>query len=73
LPKARATRATPRRELAPDARTLATLEKTLKRLAKMEQARALARETKIRKQGARDALERRLDKLADAGHKTKPS
>ncbi len=57
--------------LAADARTLATLEKTLERLAKMEQARALVRETKIRKQGARDALERRLDKLAAAGQKTK--
>jgi len=59
--------------LAADARTLATLEKTLERLAKMEQARVLARETKIRKQGARDVLERRLDKLAGAGEKTKPA
>lgn len=49
---------------AADARTLAALERTLARLAQMEQARALVRETKIRKQGARDALERRLDKLA---------
>ncbi len=56
--------------LAADARTLATLERTLERLAKMEQARALVRETKIRKQGDRDALERRLDKLAAAGAKT---
>jgi hypothetical protein len=52
---------------AADARTLASLERTLEKLAKMEQARALVRETKINKQGARDALECRLDKLAAAG------
>lgn len=59
--------------LAADARTLATLERTLERLAKMEQARALVRETKVRKDdaGARDALERRLDQLA-AGAKPCP-
>jgi hypothetical protein len=57
------------RSRASDAATLASLERTLERLAKMEQARALVRETKISKQGARDALERRLDKLAAAGQK----
>jgi hypothetical protein len=61
--------------LAADARTLATLERTLERLAKLEQSRAAVRESKIRKQdrGARDALERRLDKLAGAGLPKKPS
>jgi len=53
-------------ERAADARTLAVLERTLEKLAAMEQARALVRETKISKEGARDALERRLDKLAAA-------
>lgn len=59
--------------LAADARTLASLERTLERLAKLEQARALVRESKIRKQdkGARDALERRLDSLAAAAGKKK--
>jgi hypothetical protein len=57
------------RTRAADARTLAPLERTLGRLAQMEQARTLARETKIGKQNARDALERRLDKLAAAGKK----
>lgn len=52
---------------ASDARTLAALERTLEKLAQLEQARAVVRETKIKKQGARDALERRLDKLAAAG------
>ena len=52
---------------AADARTLASLERTLEKLAAMEQARALVRETKVNKEGARDALERRLDKLAAAG------
>ena len=51
---------------ASDARTLAALERTLEKLAQMEQSRALVRETKIKKQGSRDALERRLDKLAAA-------
>ena len=54
---------------AADACTLASLERTLEKLAQMEQSRALVRETKINKQGARDALERRLDKLAAAGQK----
>jgi hypothetical protein len=57
------------RSRASDARTLAALERTLEKLAQMEQSRAVVRETKIRKQGARDALERRLDKLAAAGKK----
>jgi hypothetical protein len=61
------------RTRAADARTLAALERTLEKLAQMEQARALVRETKIRKQGSRDALERRLDKLAAAGQKKKSS
>jgi hypothetical protein len=61
--------------LAADARTLASLERTLERLAKLEQARALVRESKIRKQdkGARDALERRLDSLAAAAPEKKHS
>jgi hypothetical protein len=54
---------------AADAATLASLERTLEKLARMEQARALVRETKIGKLEARDALERRLDKLAAAGPK----
>jgi hypothetical protein len=58
---------------AADAATLASLERTLEKLAKMEQARALVRETKISKQGAHDALERRLDKLAAAGDKEPPA
>jgi len=55
--------------LAADARTLATLERTLERLAKLEQARALVHETKVKKShdGARAELQRRLDKLAAAG------
>lgn len=61
------------RTRAADARTLASLERTLEKLALMEQSRALVRETKIRREGARDALERRLDKLAAAGAKKKPA
>jgi DNA-binding TFAR19-related protein (PDSD5 family) len=61
------------RTRAADARTLAVLERTLGRLALTEQARALARETKIHKPNARDALERRLDKLAAAEQKTPDS
>jgi len=57
------------RTCAADAATLASLERTLEKLARMEQARALVRETKINKLEARDALERRLDKLAAAGPK----
>ena len=53
---------------AADARTLASLERTLERLARLERERAVIRETKIQKHdtGARAALERRLDKLAAA-------
>ncbi len=51
-------------ERAADARTLAALERTLEKLVQMEQTRALVREAKIHTEGARDALERRLDKLA---------
>ena len=58
---------------AADARTLASLERTLEKLAAIEQARALVRETKISKQDTRDALECRLDKLAAAGKPSKRS
>jgi hypothetical protein len=53
---------------AEDARTLSALERTLERLAKLERERAMVRETKIQKhdEGARAALERRLDELAAA-------
>jgi hypothetical protein len=50
---------------AANARTLASLERTLERLTKMEQQRALMRETKVAAahDGARARLERRLDQL----------
>jgi len=50
---------------AADARTIAVLCNTLERLDRLEQQRAMVRETKVRKnaQDARTALERRLDKL----------
>jgi hypothetical protein len=53
---------------AANARTLASLERTLERLAKLEQQRALMRETKVaaKHDGARLALERRLDQLLAA-------
>lgn len=55
-------------ERAADARTLASLERTLERLAKLEQQRALMRETKVaaKHDEARLALERRLDQLLAA-------
>jgi hypothetical protein len=48
---------------AADARTLSVLERTLERLAKLETARAAAKEKKIAKHDpdARAELERRLD------------
>ncbi len=54
---------------AVDARTLAVLGNALERLDRLEQRRAIVRETKVRKHDddARTALERRLDKLAAAG------
>ena len=57
------------RERAADARTLAALERTLERLARLERERALVKEKKIAKHGesARAALERRLDKRLAAG------
>jgi len=63
------------RARAADARTLATLQTTLERLGRLEQQRALVRERKVAKDadGARAALERRLDKLIGPGKKTKPA
>ena len=60
---------------ASDARTLATLETPLERLTRLELQRAAVRERKVAKdaEGARTALERRLDKLLGAGKKTKPA
>jgi hypothetical protein len=51
---------------AANARTLAMLERTLERLVKLEQQRALMRETKVaaKHDGARVELERRIDRLA---------
>jgi hypothetical protein len=53
-----------------NARTLAALERTLERLAKLEQQRALMRETKVaaKHDGARAELERRIDRLAAAAN-----
>jgi hypothetical protein len=53
---------------AANARTLAALERTLERLAKLEQQRALLRETKVAAQndGARAELERKIDCLVAA-------
>jgi len=52
---------------ASDARTLAALERTLERLVRLEQERAAVRESKVARHadGARAALERRLDKLLE--------
>jgi hypothetical protein len=57
------------RSRAADARTLAVLQNTLEKLGRLEQQRAVVRETKVstHEQGARTALERRLDKLLDGG------
>jgi hypothetical protein len=57
---------------AADARTLAMLERTLEKLAKLERERAVVREKKIARHDTegRAALERRLDKrLAARGQK----
>jgi hypothetical protein len=53
---------------ATNVRTLVSLERTLERLARLEQQRALSRETKVAAQDddAVAALERRLDKLLAA-------
>ena len=63
------------RSRAADARTLASLQNTLERLGRLEQQRAMVRETKVRKDadGARAALERRLDKLLGPGKPGKPA
>jgi hypothetical protein len=63
------------RSRAADARTLAVLGNTLEKLGRLEQQRALVRETKVAKheQGARTALECRLDKLVDGGPAPKRS
>jgi len=60
---------------AADARTLASLQQTLERLGRLEQQRAMVRETKVQKHadGARAALERRLDKLIAPAKKAKPA
>jgi len=62
------------RSRAADARTLASLERTLERLSNLERERAAVREKKIAANGkdresARAALERRLDKRLAAGAK----
>ena len=53
---------------ATNARTLDSLERTLERLARLEQQRVLSRETKVaaKNDGARAALERKLDQLLAA-------
>ncbi len=63
------------RSRAADARTLASLQQTLEKLGRLEQQRAMVRETKVRKDadGARAALERRLDKLLGPAAKGKPA
>jgi hypothetical protein len=63
------------RERAADAQTLAALERTLEKLAKLERERAAVKEKKIAKhgQGARAELERRLDKRLAAARTRKPA
>jgi hypothetical protein len=63
------------RSRAADARTLASLQQTLEKLGRLEQQRAMVREAKVRKHadGARAALERRLDKLLEPAKKNKPA
>jgi hypothetical protein len=60
---------------AADARTPAVLGSTLEKLGRLEQQRAQVRESKVAKheQGARAALECRLDKLVDGGAAPKRS
>jgi hypothetical protein len=62
------------RSRAADARTLASLERTLERLSRLEHERAVVREKKITKhaedgESGRAALERRLDKRLAAAPK----
>ena len=55
-------------ERAADARTLASLERTLEKLAKLEAGRTMAREKKVKAGDVHAALERRLDqRLAGSG------
>ncbi len=57
---------------AADARTLSSLERTLERLSRLERERAMVKEKKIAKHaqdGARAALECRLDKRLAAAAK----
>jgi hypothetical protein len=58
---------------AANVRALSGIERTLERLARMEQQRAAARETKIaaKNDEARAALERQLDQLLAAGNAPK--
>jgi len=60
---------------AANARTLANLERTLERLARLEQQRVLARETKVaaKDDDARAALERKLDQLLEAARAQVPA
>jgi hypothetical protein len=62
---------------AADARTLSALERTLERLSRLERERAAVREKKVTKaggsHGARQALERRLDKRLATLEKAKPA
>jgi hypothetical protein len=60
---------------AADARTLNSLERTLERLARLEQERAARQERKVARhdKSARAALERRLDKLAAANETKRDS
>jgi hypothetical protein len=55
-------------ERGANARTLAALERTLERLAKLEQQRIERREKKVapKHDGVREALERKIDRLAAA-------
>ena len=55
---------------AANVRALSGIERTLERLARLEQQRALSRETKIRARNGehRAELERRLDQLLAAGN-----
>lgn len=62
---------------AADARTLSALERTLERLSRLERERAAVREKKVTKtrgnHGARETLERRLDKRLAALAAAKPA
>lgn len=56
-------------ERAADARTLASLERTLDKLAKLETVRAAAREKKVKAGDVRATLECRLDKRLAAARR----